>query len=255
LKNNWLRRTVFRLTYTGKHGVNADQLFEINPQPNDYVYYTLTQKSKPTGTFANVALRIYDQDAYTSVRILQKSGYINTSIFTAQIERRFSKGLGFQAFYTLTNALREAGNSFRDDVATAYHRRSICPAQCRPMITTSTRAAFMTATQRFRNIACAGTGTTICPLARVRNSQAKRRASNKPGRRLEVFRQRDTAQYLVRAPDRQLGRVRQVRGLRQEVQDSRLPRHAYDGDRSERRTLYAGLSMVQRLHFGAQPQQ
>jgi hypothetical protein len=115
------KTTVFRLTYIGKHGVNADQLFEINPQPNDYVYYTLTQKSKPTGTFANVALRIYDQNAYTSVRILQKSGYINTSIFTAQIERRFSKGLGFQAFYTLTNALRQAGNSFRDDVATAYH--------------------------------------------------------------------------------------------------------------------------------------
>src|SRR5206468_6727608 len=35
-----------------------------------------------------------------------------------EFERRFSKGLGFQAFYTLTNVLRLAGNSFRDDVAT-----------------------------------------------------------------------------------------------------------------------------------------
>lgn len=112
--------TVVRLTYAGKHGVNADQLFEINPQPNDYVYYTLTGQPKPTGEFANVALRVYDQAAYTSVRILQKSGYINSSTWTAQIERRFSKGLGFQAFYTMTNSLRNAGNSFRDDVATVY---------------------------------------------------------------------------------------------------------------------------------------
>ncbi|MBI1766486.1 MAG: TonB-dependent receptor [Acidobacteria bacterium] len=114
------KSTVFRITYTGKHGVNADQLFEINPQPSDFVYYSLTNQPKPTGTFANVALRIYDQNAYTSVRILQKSGFINSSTWTAQIERRFNKGLGFQAYYTLTNALREAGNSFRDDVATTY---------------------------------------------------------------------------------------------------------------------------------------
>lgn len=115
------KNTVFRLTYTGKHGLNADQLYELNPQPNDYVYYTLTQASKPTGTFANVALRTYDKEAYTSVRVLQKSGYINSSTWTAQLERRFSKGLGFQLFYTLTNTLRQAGNSFRDDVKTAYY--------------------------------------------------------------------------------------------------------------------------------------
>jgi hypothetical protein len=114
------KNTVFRVTYTGKHGVNADQLFEINPLPNDFVYYTQTGQPKPTGAFSSVALRIYDQNAYTSVRILQKSGYINSSTWTAQIERRFSNGLGFQAFYTLTNALREAGNSFRDDIATTY---------------------------------------------------------------------------------------------------------------------------------------
>ena len=111
---------VFRVTYTGKHGLNADQLKEINPQPNDYIYYTQTHASKPTGTFSGVALRVYDKNAYTSVRIQQKTGYINTSIWTAQIEKRFSGGLGFQAFYTLTNSLRLAGNSFRDDTAAIY---------------------------------------------------------------------------------------------------------------------------------------
>jgi hypothetical protein len=120
--------TVFRFTYTGKHGVNADQLIQINPLPNDYVYFSMTQQLKPTGApNSGIALRTYDQNAYASVQLIQKSGYINSSTWTAQIERRFTKGLGFQAFYTLTNALRFAGNTFRDDVATVYHPSLFLP--------------------------------------------------------------------------------------------------------------------------------
>ncbi|MBI4907408.1 MAG: TonB-dependent receptor [Acidobacteria bacterium] len=107
---------VIRVRYNGKHGVNADQLYEINPQPNDYIYYTTTHQTKPTGAYANVALRPYDQTAYGSVRMQQKTGYINSSVMSFEFERRFTKGLGFQAFYTITNSFRLAGNSFRDDV-------------------------------------------------------------------------------------------------------------------------------------------
>jgi hypothetical protein len=112
--------TVVRFTYNGKHGVNADQQFEINPQASNYVYFLQTGEPLPSGPFASVIRRVYDQEAYTSVRILQKNGYLNSSTWTAQVERRFTKGLGFQAFYTLTNALRFAGDSFRDDVANVY---------------------------------------------------------------------------------------------------------------------------------------
>ena len=109
---------VFRLRFNGKHGVNSDQLFEINPTQTDYVWYLTRGTILPQGAYSNVARRPYDQTAYTSVRLLQKTGYINTSTFTLEAERRFSKGLGFQAFYTVTNAFRLGGNSFRDDVAT-----------------------------------------------------------------------------------------------------------------------------------------
>ena len=110
--------TVIRFTYQGKHGVNADQQFNLNPQANDYIWYKTQQRATPTGTFASVARRVYDQSAYTNIIIYQKTGYINTSMWTAEIERRFSKGLSFQGFYTMTNALRMAGNSFRDDTGT-----------------------------------------------------------------------------------------------------------------------------------------
>jgi len=111
--------TVIRLTYKGKHGVNADQLFNINPQANNYIYYLTTGRATPTGEFANVLRRPFDQNAYTDIRILQRSGYINSSTWALEFERRFRNGLGVQAFYTLTNSLRLAGNSFRDDQASA----------------------------------------------------------------------------------------------------------------------------------------
>ena len=110
--------TVIRFTYGGKHGVNSDQQFNINPQANDYVWFKTQQRATPTGTFANVARRVLDQNAYTNIIVYQKTGFINTSIWTGEIERRFSKGMSFQAFYTMTNALRMAGNAFRDDTGT-----------------------------------------------------------------------------------------------------------------------------------------
>ena len=110
--------SVVRLTYTGKHGVNSDQQFNINPQANDYIWYETQKRNFPTGAFANVARRVFDQTAYTNIIIYQKSGYINTSVWSLEFERRFTKGLGVQAFYTMTNALRMAGNAFRDDTGT-----------------------------------------------------------------------------------------------------------------------------------------
>ena len=107
---------VFRLTYSGKHGSDLDQLNELNPQQTDYNWYSATNAPLPTGAYSAVARRPYDSTAYQSVRILQKTGMLNSQVFTAQIERRFSHGLSFQAFYTLTNTNRLAGNSFRDGV-------------------------------------------------------------------------------------------------------------------------------------------
>jgi len=111
--------TVIRLTYKGKHGYNTDQLFNINPQASDYIWYLTTGRVTPTGEFANVLRRPYDQNAYTNVQLLQRSGYINSATWALEMERKFKNGLGFQFFYTLTNSLRLAGNSFRDDVGAA----------------------------------------------------------------------------------------------------------------------------------------
>jgi hypothetical protein len=107
---------VMRIKYDGKHGSDLDQLNEINAPPSDYIYYTETGLNKPTGSLSSVALRPYDQNAYTSVRLFTKTGMMNSEMGAIELDRRFSRGLQFQVFYTLMNAYRLAGNSFRDSI-------------------------------------------------------------------------------------------------------------------------------------------
>ena len=111
-------RMVFRVRYTGRHGYHADQLDNINPQQTNYIWLVTTGLPFPTGAFSGEARRPYDQRAYTDVRLLQKTGIINTQTFVFEFERRFARGMAFQAFHTVTNAMRLAGNSFRDGAGT-----------------------------------------------------------------------------------------------------------------------------------------
>ena len=71
---------VMRLKYDGKHGVNLDQLNEINGQAPDYIWYTETGLTTPGGSLSSVARRPYDQNAYTSVRLFAKTGVMNTEM-------------------------------------------------------------------------------------------------------------------------------------------------------------------------------
>jgi hypothetical protein len=109
---------VVRFTYDGKHGWDLDQLDNINPQLSTYDWYISTLSPTPTGSYSSVARGTYDTNAYTTVNFLAKTGMSNSSMFTGQIEKRFSHGLQFQFYYTLTNAYRLAGNSFRDSPGT-----------------------------------------------------------------------------------------------------------------------------------------
>jgi hypothetical protein len=109
---------VMRFTYDGKHGSDLDQLDNINPQMTTYDWYESTLSPLPSGSYSSVARGAYDTNAYTTVNFLSKTGMSNSQMFTAQLEKRFAHGLQFQGFYTLTNAYRLGGNSFRDSPGT-----------------------------------------------------------------------------------------------------------------------------------------
>jgi hypothetical protein len=109
---------VVRFTYDGKHALNLDQTTNLNPQMTTYDWYASTLQPTPTGAYSSVARGTYDTTAYTNVYFLGKTGFSNSSMFTGQMEKRFSHGLQFQIFYTLMNAYRLGGNSTRDSVGT-----------------------------------------------------------------------------------------------------------------------------------------
>jgi hypothetical protein len=109
---------VLRVKYDGKHGADLDQLNNINPETTDYVWYSTTLQAEPSGSLSSVARRAYDQNAYTTINFLAKTGMSNSEMGAVEFDKRFTHGLQFQAFYTLINAYRLAGNSFRDSPGT-----------------------------------------------------------------------------------------------------------------------------------------
>jgi hypothetical protein len=59
----------------------------------------------PTGPFAPVALRDYDQTTYGNIQVYSSIGYSNYNGIQVEVDRRFSQGLGFQWFYVMSNAM------------------------------------------------------------------------------------------------------------------------------------------------------
>jgi len=111
-----LDNTSVKLSYAGTHGVRMAQYYSYNDAANAYIWYTTTGQPLPTGEYANVARRNFDREVFGTVWQYQKSGWSNDSSFIAEVQHRYSKGYAFQAFYTMSNALRAGGNGWADDI-------------------------------------------------------------------------------------------------------------------------------------------
>ena len=109
------RDMVFRLSFTGAHGRNLDQWWYMNqPVVSPYVWFVKTGTPLPTGTYANTATRPFDQTTYGTIARYQRTGYTNYNSFVLEVNKRFSRGYAFQAFYNLANSFRIGGNGWRD---------------------------------------------------------------------------------------------------------------------------------------------
>jgi hypothetical protein len=104
---------VARVRYVGNHGSYLDQYYQYNNSTPDYIWYATTRQPLPTGPFANVARRPYDQMFWGNVLEYKKTGWSNYNGMEFEIERRYSNGLGFQLFYLVGNAmgLTTSGNT------------------------------------------------------------------------------------------------------------------------------------------------
>ncbi|MEK7403839.1 MAG: carboxypeptidase-like regulatory domain-containing protein [Acidobacteriota bacterium] len=105
LEKEVMGNTVARVAYVGNHGGRLDQTLSGNSAVPDYIWYVTTGLPLPTGEYSGVARRSWDQTVYGSVNKFQKSGWSNYGGMQFELERRYTKGYGFQLFYVMGNTL------------------------------------------------------------------------------------------------------------------------------------------------------
>jgi hypothetical protein len=108
--------SVFRASYVYTHGENLDQNYQINDAPSAYVWQAKTGTTPPTGAFAGVATRPYNNTTWGGITQSTKYGFSNDSALQFNYQRPYRRGYGYQVFYVYSRAFRVGGNTFRDNI-------------------------------------------------------------------------------------------------------------------------------------------
>ena len=95
---------IAKLGYVGTHAIHLPQKYNLNAAPNSYIWYVTTGQPLPTGTYAATATEPYDKTTWGAITDLQKTGYSNYNSLQIEVQRRYSRGYGFQFFYVMSNA-------------------------------------------------------------------------------------------------------------------------------------------------------
>jgi hypothetical protein len=96
---------VARVRYLGNRTANLEQYYEYNGATPDYIWYMTTGEPIPTGPYSGVARRAFDQALWGDIREYTKTGWSNFNGMEFEVERRYSKGIGFQLSYVVGNTL------------------------------------------------------------------------------------------------------------------------------------------------------
>ncbi|HKE26926.1 MAG TPA: carboxypeptidase-like regulatory domain-containing protein [Bryobacteraceae bacterium] len=117
--------SIFRISYVFTHGSNLDQNYQYNNAPSTYAWEVATGTTPPTGTYASVATRPYDNTVWGGNVISVKTGWSNDSSLQLNYQRPFKNGFAYQIFYVFSRAFRVGGNTFRD--STLYPAADFAP--------------------------------------------------------------------------------------------------------------------------------
>jgi len=112
LEKEVMSNTVARVAYVGNHGNYLEQFYRYNESMPDYIWFATTGERLPTGPFANVARRAYDQTVYGTVEEYRKSGWSNYNGVQLELHRRYTQGFGYGLFYVMGNNLAAGGQGF-----------------------------------------------------------------------------------------------------------------------------------------------
>jgi len=102
LEHEIMRNTALRFSYTGTQGRDFEQKYNNNNPEQEFNWVTKTGEVYPSGTAVNQLRANPDWDGRMAVN---RTGYSNSHAGQIEIERRFSDGIGFQAFYIYNHTL------------------------------------------------------------------------------------------------------------------------------------------------------
>jgi hypothetical protein len=111
--------TVMRLAYIGNHASYQDSYDDWNQQIPAYVWYMTRKELLPTGSQSAALRRPNPTYPYGNLQEYRRDGWGNSNGVQVQFERRYSKGIGFQAFYTMLNVMKAAGHGWYGDSSVA----------------------------------------------------------------------------------------------------------------------------------------
>jgi hypothetical protein len=110
-----MKDTVVRFTYIGTHLSHQDNYNDINQQIPAYVWYKTTGLPLPDDSRASAEIRPLSTLPYGDLHEYRRDGWGNTNGGIVELERRFSKGYGFQLFYQMVNANKAASHGWYGD--------------------------------------------------------------------------------------------------------------------------------------------
>ncbi len=116
LEREIMDSTVLRVGYVGNYASRLEQFHSYNDASNSYIWYATTGLPLPTGEFANVARRAFDQTSYGAIEVYRKTGWSHFNGTQIELNRRHKQGYAYQFFYVMSNANRVAGDGWRDDI-------------------------------------------------------------------------------------------------------------------------------------------
>lgn len=105
LEKEVMEYTVARVRMVGNHGANLEQFYSYNNNPTDYIWYTTRGMDKPTGEYAPVAMRPFDNTTFGTLNEFRKTGWSNYNGVAFEVERRYHKFVAFQLGYLIGNTL------------------------------------------------------------------------------------------------------------------------------------------------------
>ena len=104
--------TVARGAYVGNHVSNLEQFINHNPETPGYVWYSTRGEAPPSGEYGSVATRPYNQQVWAAVQEYSKIGWSNFNGVQLELERRYSRGFGYQLFYVMSNSFTAGGRQY-----------------------------------------------------------------------------------------------------------------------------------------------